>query len=121
MDKKTRQMIFKPADDYFLSNHFYDTSKSLKDLASSKESRKKQQAYFQEKRNETLPYVITVAMRFDVYWATEQWITETLSGKWARKFDGQSNMNSENPDHNSYATFWFEKSEECIAFKMMYG
>ena len=121
VDKKTRQMIFKPADDYFLSNHFYDTSKSLKDLASSKESRKKQQAYFQEKRNETLPYFITVVMNFDVYWATEQWIIDTLSGKWTRKFDGRVHRDSENPDYTNYATFWFEKAEDCIAFKLRFG
>jgi len=121
VDEKTRQMIFKPSEEYYKSNHFYDAPISSKKLAETHDARKEQKNYFREKRYEALPYFITVVMDFDVYWATEQWIIDTLSGKWTRKFDGRVHRDSENPDYTNYATFWFEKAEDCIAFKLMYG
>lgn len=119
--EKTRQMIFKPTEEYYKSNNFYDAPISSKDLAKTHDARKEQKDYFREKRCEMLPYFVTVVMDFDYYWATEQWIIDTLSGKWARKFEGKLRSTDEKPDYTNYATFWFEKVEDCIAFKLMYG
>ena len=141
VNEKTKQVVFEPSVNFFgnsVHQNMQDdddfkngikTEKSqnnyIKHHANMKTTRKEQTEYFHQKRDEMLPYRITVDMPFDVYWGTEQWIIDTLSGgMWARKYEGRqfdpTNTASSPPDQKR-ATFWFENEKDRIVFKLMYG
>ena len=141
VDEKTKQVIFEPSGDFFADSVYQNmqddddfkngikTEKSqdnyIKHRAHMKTTREEQTEYFHQKRDEMLPYRITVDMQFDVYWKTEQWIIDTLSGgMWARKYEGRyidPTDTSPNQPNQKRATFWFENEKDRIVFKLMYG
>lgn len=157
VDEKTKQVIFEPSEEYFKNFVYQNMSddedflngirtkkskeKYIKTFAQVQTTREEQKEYFHQKRDEMLPYSITVDMPFDVYRDTEQWIVDTLGGgMWARKYEStpidQTNTASSppysygspvgvrllvSPPNRKQATFWFEHEKDRIAFKLMYG